>query len=111
MALRARRYGKQRHARRPSKLFGAETTTTVTKRVYSKLNTTAKSCSGLFKPFLVGNNDPATLSFLCAPQTAREREMPKTEWNSTTAPEEGELVYVLAADNRGQYVIPFPVIF
>jgi hypothetical protein len=28
-----------------------------------------------------------------------------------TAPEEGATVYVLAADNRGQYVIPFPVVF
>jgi len=27
--------------------------------------------------------------------------MPETEWNSTTAPEEGAIVYVLAADNRG----------
>jgi hypothetical protein len=37
--------------------------------------------------------------------------MPKREWNSTTTPEEGEIVYVLAQDNRGQYVIPFPVVF
>jgi hypothetical protein len=37
--------------------------------------------------------------------------MPETEWNSTTAPEEGAIVYVLAADNRGQYLIPFPVVF
>jgi hypothetical protein len=26
-------------------------------------------------------------------------------------PEEGEIVYVLAADNIGQYEIPFPVVF
>ena len=37
--------------------------------------------------------------------------MPETEWNSTTTPEEGAIVYVLAADDRGQYVIPFPVVF
>ena len=37
--------------------------------------------------------------------------MPETEWNSTTTPEEGVIVYVLAADNRGQYAIPFPVVF
>jgi hypothetical protein len=37
--------------------------------------------------------------------------MPETEWNSTTTPEEGATVYVLAADNRGQYVIPFLVVF
>jgi hypothetical protein len=37
--------------------------------------------------------------------------MPETEWNSTTAPEEGAIVYVLAADNIGQYVIPFRVVF
>ena len=34
--------------------------------------------------------------------------MPETEWNSTTTPEEGAIVYLLAADDRGQYVIPFP---
>jgi hypothetical protein len=33
------------------------------------------------------------------------------EWNSTTTPEEGEIVYVLALDKRGQYEIPFPVVF
>ena len=33
------------------------------------------------------------------------------EWNSTTAPEEGAIVYVLAQDNRGKYVIPFRVVF
>jgi hypothetical protein len=27
--------------------------------------------------------------------------MAETEWNSTTAPEEGTVVYVLAKDNRG----------
>jgi len=37
--------------------------------------------------------------------------MPETEWNSTTPPEEGAIVCVLAADNRAQYVIPFPVVF
>ena len=37
--------------------------------------------------------------------------MPETEWNSTTAPEEGAIVYVLAADNIGQYEIPFQVVF
>jgi len=33
--------------------------------------------------------------------------MSEPEWNSTTTPEEGAAVYVLATDNRGQYVIPF----
>ena len=37
--------------------------------------------------------------------------MPEAEWNSTTTPEVGSTVYVLAADNIGQYVIPFPVVF
>ena len=37
--------------------------------------------------------------------------MPETEWNSTTTPEVGSTVYVLAADNIGQYLIPFPVVF
>jgi hypothetical protein len=37
--------------------------------------------------------------------------MPETEWNSTTTPEEGAIVNVLAADNIGQYLIPFPVVF
>jgi hypothetical protein len=27
------------------------------------------------------------------------------------APEEGAVVYVLAEDNRGRYMIPFPVVF
>ena len=34
--------------------------------------------------------------------------MPETEWNSTTTPEEGATVYVLAADGRGQYVDSIP---
>ena len=33
--------------------------------------------------------------------------MPNSEWNSTTSLEEGAIVYLLAADNRGQYEIPF----
>jgi len=33
--------------------------------------------------------------------------MPDPEWNSTTAPEEGATVYVLALDDIGHYVIPF----
>ena len=37
--------------------------------------------------------------------------MPEVKWNSTTTPEEGAIVYVLASDNRGQYEIPFPVVF
>jgi hypothetical protein len=37
--------------------------------------------------------------------------MPEAEWNSTTAPQEGTIVYVLAADDRGQYAIPFKVVF
>ncbi len=37
--------------------------------------------------------------------------MPEVKWNSTTAPEEGAIVYVLASDDQGQYEIPFPVVF
>jgi hypothetical protein len=37
--------------------------------------------------------------------------MPETEWNRTTAPQEGAIVHVLAMDKRGQYLIPFPVVF
>jgi hypothetical protein len=37
--------------------------------------------------------------------------MPEPEWNSTTAPEEGAIVYVLALDTIGQSEIPFPVVF
>lgn len=37
--------------------------------------------------------------------------MPEMAWNSTTTPKEGAIVYVLAADDIGQYVIPFPVLF
>ncbi|MGO9235090.1 MAG: hypothetical protein ACLP4V_13860 [Methylocella sp.] len=37
--------------------------------------------------------------------------MSEPEWNSTTTPEEGTIVYVLAVDNIGQYEIPFPVVF
>jgi hypothetical protein len=37
--------------------------------------------------------------------------MPEPEWNSTMAPEEGAIVYVLAADNIGQYEIPFLITF
>jgi hypothetical protein len=35
----------------------------------------------------------------------------KRNGTATTAPEDGATVYVLAADNIGQYVIPFPVVF
>lgn len=37
--------------------------------------------------------------------------MPEMESNSATAPEEGAIVYVLAEDNQGRYLIPFPVVF
>ena len=37
--------------------------------------------------------------------------MSGTEWNSTTTPEGGAIVYVLALDDIGQYEIPFPVVF
>lgn len=37
--------------------------------------------------------------------------MDETNWNSTTTPDEGSVVYVLAVDNRGRYLIPFPVVF
>jgi hypothetical protein len=33
------------------------------------------------------------------------------EWNSATTPEEGAIVYVLASDDIGPYLIPFPVVF
>jgi hypothetical protein len=36
---------------------------------------------------------------------------PGTGWNSTASPEEDAIVDVLAQDSRGQYLIPFPVIF
>lgn len=32
-------------------------------------------------------------------------------WNSAEAPVEGAVVYVLAADRKGRYEIPFPVRF
>ncbi len=34
-----------------------------------------------------------------------------TEWNNWDAPENDALVYVLAEDQRGQYEVPFPVVF
>jgi hypothetical protein len=37
--------------------------------------------------------------------------MRDSKWNSETPPADGAIVYVLAADNRGQYEIPFPVVF
>ena len=37
--------------------------------------------------------------------------MPEAEWNSTSLPQKGEIVRVLAKDIHGQYVIPFPVVF
>jgi hypothetical protein len=37
--------------------------------------------------------------------------MHQPEWNSTTTPDEGAIVYVLAVDDRGQYAIPFKVVF
>ena len=37
--------------------------------------------------------------------------MPETEWNRPTTSEEGAIVFVLAVDDWGQYVIPFPVVF
>ena len=37
--------------------------------------------------------------------------MAELDWNSTTTPEEGAIVYVLAEDDRGLYAIPFPVLF
>jgi hypothetical protein len=41
---------------------------------------------------------------------AGEASMPGPEWNSTTPPEEGAIVYVLALDQIGQYLVPFPVV-
>ena len=40
-----------------------------------------------------------------------QNAMPEMAWNSTTPPKEGAIVYVLAADDIGQYVIPFPLLF
>ena len=40
-----------------------------------------------------------------------QNAMPEMAWNSTTTPKEGAIVYVLAADDIGQYVIPFPSYF
>jgi len=37
--------------------------------------------------------------------------MPDPEWKSTTTPQAGATVYVLALDDIGDYVIPFPVVF
>jgi hypothetical protein len=37
--------------------------------------------------------------------------MAAREWNSTDLPEDGAIIYVLAADGLGRYEIPFPVIF
>ena len=37
--------------------------------------------------------------------------MLETGWNSATTPEEGAIVYVLASDHIGQYLVPFPVVF
>jgi hypothetical protein len=34
-----------------------------------------------------------------------------SEWNSTDPPENNVIVYVLAEDQRGQYEVPFPVVF
>ena len=33
------------------------------------------------------------------------------EWNSSETPPEGAVVYVIAADHKGRYEIPFPVRF
>jgi hypothetical protein len=46
-----------------------------------------------------------------APIRVRVDGMPKLEWNNKTVPEEGAIVQALAADSRGQYLIPFPVVF
>jgi hypothetical protein len=32
-------------------------------------------------------------------------------WNNTEAPQDRAIVHVLASDDRGSYVIPFPVVF
>jgi hypothetical protein len=34
-----------------------------------------------------------------------------TEWNSTTPPEDGAIVFVIAEDDYGEYEVPFPVEF
>ncbi len=33
------------------------------------------------------------------------------KWNSHTVPQDGETVYVLATDDKGEYEVPFPVLF
>ncbi|SFK43564.1 hypothetical protein [Methylocapsa palsarum] len=37
--------------------------------------------------------------------------MSEPEWNSTTTPEEGSIVHVLAEDDFGQYPVPFRILF
>ncbi len=34
-----------------------------------------------------------------------------SEWNSKEPPENNAIVHVLAEDQRGQYEVPFPVVF
>ncbi len=34
-----------------------------------------------------------------------------SEWNSAEPPENDAVVYVLAEDHRGEYPVPFPVVF
>ena len=37
--------------------------------------------------------------------------MADAKWNNESLPENDAVVYVLAEDKRGQYQVPFPVVF
>ncbi len=37
--------------------------------------------------------------------------MTRHEWNSAVVPPDGEIVDVLAMDDKGRYEVPFPVVF
>ncbi len=37
--------------------------------------------------------------------------MKRHEWNSAVVPHDGEIVDVLAMDDKGRYEVPFPVLF
>ena len=60
-------------------------------------------------------DDPACQTCVNASNVAKRFEINRRwldlEWNSTTTPEEGAVVYVLASDKCGRCLIPFPVVF
>lgn len=45
------------------------------------------------------------------PSNESEGGMSGPEWNSTTVPDDGTTVYVLAEDDFGRYPIPFRILF